>query len=268
MLRDALGHHVTMRLVVDRVLASTPAALRRSARVLLARGAARGLLSFGVADTHLHAVLACDRATAGVFAQTVEAALRIVLRLPVPFEPARIRPILDQRHLAHAARYALRQDARHGLSLDPMHDGSALPDLLAMRVIDTRIAARLAAELPRWSRAELLAVLGVELAPGPLDFAQLADAAAAALALPDLEGQDAERTAARRAALHLATAAGLRTRLAAELLAVTARSAQRLAETPSSGELRRAIELQLRLRAGLAARGLRSLELRAREAWA
>lgn len=105
-----------MRLVDNRVIATRAASLRRSARVLLARGASRGLLTFGVADTHVHAVLACDRATAGVFAQTVEATLRAVLKLPVPFEAARIRPILDQRHLAHAARYASTQGVRHDLS--------------------------------------------------------------------------------------------------------------------------------------------------------
>lgn len=265
-LDDALGHHVTMRLVDERVFAATPAALRRTARVLLARGAARGLLSFGVADTHLHAVLACDRATAGVFAQTVEASLRAVLSLAVPFEAARIRPIVEQRHLAHAVRYALRQDARHGLALDPCRDGSALPELLAMRVVDTHLAARVAARLPRWSRAELLGLLGVELAPGPLDFAQLADAAAAAFALPELDGQDAERSTARRAAVQLALAAGLRTRRVAELLSVTARSAQRLALAPAPRAALRAVELQLRLRTALAARERRDIDAEGRSA--
>ncbi len=241
-------------------IASTPTAFRLAARVLLARGVGRELITFGVADTHAHAVLACSRAEAGVFARAVETTLRLLLHLPVPFEAARIRPIVDQRHLGHAARYSLRQEERHGTRLDALRDGTSLPDLLGLRVVEPGFAARFAARLPRQRPEDLLPLLGVELGQGPVDFTALghplghvlADAAAAALALPDLDGQDAERMAARRAAIHLALAAGLRPGRVADLLRSSVRAVQRLAASPPRLDLVRAIGLQLRLRAALA----------------
>jgi hypothetical protein len=253
-----------MRLVDDRVIATSSAALRRLARVLLARGASRGLLTFGVADTHVHAVLACDRATAGVFAQTVEASLRAVLALPVPFEAARIRPVLDQRHLAHAARYASTQDMRHDLASDPLREGTALQDLVGLRVLAPDLATRVAMHLPRWSQRELASLLEVDLGPWPLDHGGLADAAAATLALPHLRGLDPETTAARRAAVHVALGAGLRPREIGEHLSVTARTVQRLSERRSPQPMVRAVTLQLRLRAAIAARESEPLTAAAR----
>lgn len=251
---DAVGQHVMMRLVDDRVLVKTPTDFRTIARVLLARGERRELVAFGAADNHIHAVLTCSRAVAGLFAQAVEAALRVVLGLPVPFAPARFRPVLDQHHLMSSSAYSVRQMQRHGLALDPLRDGTSLPDLLGLRVLDPTLAARFATRLPRVTRDDLLALLGVALVPGPIDLSPLADAAAAALALPDLDGQDADRMNARRAAVHVGLAAGLRHARIGELLTTTVRTVQRLADGPPHLPLVRAVCLQLRLGAGLARR--------------
>ena len=51
-----MGWHITMRLADDRVIAHTTAELRLAARVLVEQGRDRGLLSFCVVDTHVHAV--------------------------------------------------------------------------------------------------------------------------------------------------------------------------------------------------------------------
>ncbi len=253
-LEDALGHHVTLRLVDDRVIARTPSAFRAASRAAHRAGAGRGLLAFRLVDTHGHAVLQCDRRSAGQFAHALELALRIVLDLPVPFEPARIRPVTDQKHLRFSTVYTLRQDQRHGVRLDPLHDGSSLPDLLGLRVLGTGLAERVALALPRVSPADLLPLLGAELSPLPLQLSPLADAAAGALALPDLDGQGAPRVLARRAAVQVALGSQLPVREVGDLLRITARSVRRIATEPAPDELVRAVCLQLRLRAALAAR--------------
>src|SRR5262245_57495334 len=116
-----MGWHLTMRLCDDRVIARTAAELRLASRVLFEHGRTRGLLSFRVVDTHVHALLVCSRDEAGMFARYAQGALRKRLRL-VPFEKARIRPILDQSHLRSTFLYVLRQARRHGSSLDPAHE--------------------------------------------------------------------------------------------------------------------------------------------------
>ena len=148
----------------------------------------------------------------------------------------------------------MRQQERHGVCLDPLREGTSLPDVLGLRVLDPSLATRFAARLPRVERADLLALLGVDLVRGPVDLEPLADAAAAALALPDLHGQDPERMAAKRAAVHVGQAADLRPAQIAELLTSPSRTVRRLAGDAPRTDLVRAVCLQLRLRTGLARR--------------
>jgi hypothetical protein len=158
-LAHAIGQHITMRLSDDRVIAPSIADRRAAARVLLRHGTRAGLLAFRVVDTHVHVLVRCDRAVAGSFAHATEVALRATLRLPIPFEPARIRPVLDQPHLYRAFGYVLRQEIRHGTSMDPVHDGSSLPELLGLRVVDDLVAQRVAASLPRLDARSLVSLL-------------------------------------------------------------------------------------------------------------
>jgi hypothetical protein len=134
---------VTIRLEDDRPIATTPAALRVVARVVLQQGEERGLLAFGAADDHLHAALAADRASAGAFARYVESALVWQLGLAARFERARIRPLHDQKHAYNTFHYAHRQDSRHELDLDRAREGTSLPDLLGLRILDTSLIARI-----------------------------------------------------------------------------------------------------------------------------
>jgi hypothetical protein len=250
---DPLAWHLMLRLADDRVIAREASDLRLGARAVLAIGRTSGLLSFGFADTHLHVLLTCDRSTAGRFAQRLGISLRRRLTLGAPFVPTRFRPIEGQHHLRNAFIYVLRQDTRHEIGRDPFCDGTALPDLLGARWLDPTLSGRVRAWLPRLRRAQLLELMPLGEAraatdpvpPGPL----LADAAAAAIGLPDLRGKRPDVVAARCAALHLA-----RERLPAgearALLGIGKATCTRLSRRPSDPGLSRAIRLQLELRAG------------------
>lgn len=118
---EAIGFHVTLRLADDRPIATSVADLRVLARVVLEQGEARGLVAFGAADNHLHAMLVSDRVNAGAFAHYVETSLRWRLRLRVPFEGARTtsrRPATRLQHLplrpsaGHAPRARSRPSTR------------------------------------------------------------------------------------------------------------------------------------------------------------
>lgn len=249
--RAPLGFHITLRPSDDGGVARHAADLRVAARVLHQQLASRGLFAFRVADTHVHVLLLGDRRTAGRLAQRAQVALSWRLRLQARFEPARFKPIVDTRHLANALRYVLRQEARHGTDLDPAHDGSSLPDLLGLRVLGDEMLRRVRLFLPRLSFEELWSWLDVtheELAP---DSAHLVEAAAAALALPDIYGASRPACAARAAAVR---ALSLPSAALARLLHVDPRSVRRLQARPVPPELSRAVAMQLRLRTALAHR--------------
>lgn len=247
--REPIGFHVTLRLEDDRPIATTPAALRTVARVVLSQGEARGLLAFGAADDHLHAELVTDRASAGAFARYVESALRWRLGLRARFERARIRPLHDQKHAYNTFHYAQRQDSRHELALDPAREGTSLPDLLGLRILDTSLVARVRTHLPRVRRRELVAHFpegAFDHAPS-IDLDVLAEAAAAAFALEDLRGRSSGATRARRAAVHAAGPDVPSERLG-ESLGLRSRAVQVLRALPREAHAVRAVEQQALLR--------------------
>lgn len=242
-----------MRLEDDRPIATSSAALRTVARVVLEQGECRGLLGFGTADDHLHALLAAvTRATAGCFARYVESALRQGLRLGAGFQRARFIPVRDQRHAYNALNYVHRQDSRHDLHRDVMRDGTSLPELLGLRVIDTSLIARVRAHLPRVRREDLVehfpaGVFDDADSEGPIEHQVLADAAAAAFALPDLAGRSFEVARARRAAIHVA-GPDMPTRSLVGCLGIKARAVQTLRLAPVEPRVVRAVKLQTLLR--------------------
>jgi hypothetical protein len=244
-----------MRLSDDRVIAPTTGAIRTVARAVMARGRAVTLLAFAIADTHLHVLVACSRADARRFAHHAAIAIGRLLRLRVPFEPTRVRPVVDQRHLYQAFRYVLRQHEHHGLGSDPAHDGSSLPDLLGMRILDPGHAQTVRMILPRLDRRQLAASLGIVLTSvGATPAELLVSAAAAAAGLPDLASRAPACVQARRAAVR--AAGELPTRTIALALGASSRSIQRLRGEEVDPRLVRAVELQWRFRASLAERGL------------
>jgi len=70
-----LAHHLMLRLRDDRVIAPTTAARRTLAGVVLGLGREPGLLAFSGADTHVHLLVACDRAASGQLARRAEISL-------------------------------------------------------------------------------------------------------------------------------------------------------------------------------------------------
>ncbi|MES2638351.1 MAG: hypothetical protein V4850_02685 [Myxococcota bacterium] len=202
----SVGFHLTFRLRDSRVIASSVASRRRIARSFIEIGDRYGLLAFRLAGDHGHAELACDRAAAGRAAQAIGSSITQALGLPDGFNITHVKPIVDQAHLERTFHYVLGQHLRHGLTDDPVHDGSALPDLLQYRILGSGIQERVCAHLPRVSRDDLLRHLGV--APTGLVFAptHLADAAAAVFALPSLHGRSDAQALARAAAARIALA--------------------------------------------------------------
>ncbi len=247
-----LGFHVTLRLEDDRAIATTVPALRVVSRVVLAQGEQRGLLAFGAADNHLHALLVTDRVSAGTFARYVESALRWQLRLGARFERARIRPLQDQRHAYNTLHYAHRQDARHAAGVDSAREGTSLPDLLGLRVLGTSLVARVRAHLPRVRREDLIAALPPDAIAdnGSFELEVLPDAAAAALALPDLSGRCVDSFRARRAAVH-AAGREVRGKLIADVLRIGVRAVQSMRAQPDEPFLVRAVKLQALVRTAM-----------------
>ena len=249
----ALAWHVTFRLHDDVPIASCAAHRRLAAATLLEVGRDHELLAFAIADTHGHAVAACDRPSAGLLARRIEVSLGWRLGLTRRFEPARIRPIATPSHLRRALLYVLRQASHHAPGLDPFHDGSALVDLLGLRVIGSDLAPRVFTYLPRLARSDLAAELGPALdEPGEVAFDLLPAAAAAAFALPALTGRSVLESRARRAAIHAAP--DLASRDLADLLGVSRSSVQHLRLAPVDEADSGAVRLQLRMRSWLAVR--------------
>lgn len=258
-----IGYHVTLRLQDDRPIATSVAGLRTLARVVLEQGETHGLLAFGAADNHIHAELVTDRRTVGAFAHHVETSLHWRLALAAPFEPARVRPLVDQRHAYNTFFYVQRQEARHALEHDPAREGTSLPDLLGLRVRPTTVARRVRAHLPRIRREALLALFAadpcVELEPPPL--ALLVESACAAFALPDLDARLADTCLARRAVVHAAGPTAS-TRDLADVLRTGERAVRALRAKPSGPAAVCAVLLQARLRVALAAHGRASTRVR------
>jgi hypothetical protein len=250
-----LAHHLMFRPADGRVLALDVVGIRTVARVVLTCGWDAGLLAFGLADTHLHALVLADRTAVGRFAQRVGVSLKRRLGLAVCFAPTHVVPVADQRHLANAFGYVLRQDDRHGLGRDPLREGTSLLDLLGARVPGAWMAARVRQVLPRIGRAELVGQLpSGEALDGPVvedPASLLAESAASAALLPSLSGRSLAVVEARRAAIAVGRRASLGTSALARCLDISTATVRRLRDRSPDDRLVAAIEAQLRLRRAL-----------------
>ncbi len=248
-----IGWHVTLRLDrdFDRVIATTMSQIRNACRLFLRLGRRADLLAFGIADTHMHALLACDRSRAGRFVHDVEVGLRHRLELPVPFARARFTPVERQGHLRNTIGYVFGQDDHHALHRDPFREGTNLCDLLGARTFGRWTVQRFKELLPRVGRGDLLEHLpwaSALIIPAPPDSLDLLGEAVEALSLvDDRRSKQPEVVAARTAAVHL----GLRHRPAgrvAALLGVGTSTVHRLRKRPEDPRLERALQLQLSMR--------------------
>lgn len=182
--------------------------------------------------------------------------LRWKLRLAAPFEPCRMRALVDQRHLENAVRYTFRQEGHHGIDADPTHDASSLVDLVGLRVLDEPTSRQFFAALPRLSRAALLQLGALDIAAldiattDPPPIALLLEATLAASGLGTLT-RCLSSEAGRLAAAHAVDAPA---REVGPLLGIAAASVRRLRQRSPERRLVTAIQRQLALRSGLAMR--------------
>jgi hypothetical protein len=243
-----IGWQIILRRRDDGPLAATPAERRQLAACTLRVLRNTGLLSFGVAGGHGHWPGRWTREEAGQAARALQIGLGRFLGHAGELEPARLRPIHDQRHLSNAFLYALTQQVHHDMVPDPFHEATALPDLLGLRVVGLCLRPRVAERLPALRRPQLTDILGVD--PDDLTHTELgclADAAAAAVSLPGLTGRTHLEVQARAAAVQLASASEPSTAIAAAL-GISLRSAQRLKALAVPPDLLRAVLGQWRLR--------------------
>ncbi len=244
----SIGCHIRIRLEDDRVIAPTPAERRALARVTLAIGEPFRLLAFRAADTHAHVEAACSVEDGYELARRIEIALHYRLKLEVPFQRARVKPIADQWHLYNTFDYTFRQERHHGTDSDPLFEASNLPDLLGLRRLGDASAESVRMLLPRVRRERLLDHLGgpdLDAAAASVDA--LGDSAAAAFALPHLGGRGIELARARLAAVHAIGDAAPTPSIAAAL-EIGDRGVRALAAKQAPAEDVRAVTLQLRLR--------------------
>ncbi len=240
---DTRPYHLRLHAPDSRPLAPTMAARRRLAATVLAVGDAWGLLAFRASGADLVLLAACGRAGAGRLAQATAVALRRTLALP-RLGRATLEPV--SHDLPERLRVVLTDPDRR----DPLHDASALPDLLGLRVLGAGARRRHAALAPGVERADLLALLGVPDLEPSADPAFLADGAAAAVGLPDLASNVPLAVAARAAVVAIA---GPRLGLpaVAGLLGVTRRAAHNFRARGADPTLVEAVRLQSGLRVAL-----------------
>lgn len=197
-----LGFQVIFRTPQGRVLAPNVASRRKIARAIQRVGRKRGLIGFGVADTHGHAGLIATTQQVGAFIHDLRLVLRHTLHLEIG--PPTVKPVHDVWHAMQLIGYMHRQGEHHGVDRDVFLEATSLPDLVGLRVCAPWLADRVATELPRFEGC----TLPVRWSSAPfghgIALAHLADAAAAVFALPDLQSRTSEAVLVRRAAVHAA----------------------------------------------------------------
>ena len=244
---SAMGQHIFIRRRDDRVIAPSTREQRILARTVLSKGKDFGLLAFSVADTHLHLENMGPREESMEMARRIELSLGRKLANDPRFVKASLEDITDQYHLINTFTYILKQDRRHGLSLDPLRDASNLPDLLGLRLLGQYTATRVRQHLPRIQRAQLLECLGVQnLVPADGPPEHLIPAAAAAIGRSRLKGCSAEVTAARRAVIEIA-GRSLGCIKLASLLGLHRTTVFRIKARPVDAKLVEAVRLQVAL---------------------
>jgi hypothetical protein len=248
-----LGHLLRISLGGRRAIAVTTGAKRTLARVVLEAGRPYRLLMARAVRNELYLVSACSYPEALRFAHQVGQSLRGKLALPSPFPAPHVVPLQSRQQLCDAFWRGVRPPPASRDSSDPFGEASNLPDLLGLRLVGRHTVLCVERLLPRVARTDLARSLGVtlhQLTAGPISsraLEQLADAAAAAVAAPDLDGLSRQACDARRAAVRLAGPALSVPRIAG-LLRCSDRSVRGLAKQPADPLLVEAIVRQLRLR--------------------
>ena len=240
------AHHIviSLRASIGRDRETT----RRVVGALLRGGRGAPLVAFHLSDGHVHVLALLDRVASGRVAQRLGVALRAVLGDIL--EPAQFTLVRDQTHLARTFEYILRNDEKHGVEPDPWRENGALPYLLGLRDVDSELLRTVLRVLPRVHGSDLRAMAGWPEFDVVASNDGVADAAAAALALPALTGRRAAVVAARRAIVTMFPAVSAVS--LAQALGVSREDVRVLrGSPPARPELVRAIGLQIALRSAV-----------------
>lgn len=225
---------------------------RREALAVLVRHAGPWLLSFGLADDHMHTPLRCSRQRAGKVARALVVGLKPVTGQG--FQPAYISAIKNRGHLVNAVEYGIIQPLKHGLAEHPaLWSGSAFSDIVGARTLDG-LQMRTAEVLPRYRRADAWKKAGLPLEGiPPLDIegvrrigltALRRAAAFSAGAPPDLLIRSRAVVRARAAFVDLGRDAGFRVKDLASELSVGPEAIRRLGKRPVDQRLYQAVMLR------------------------
>lgn len=251
-----IGFHIRLRLLNNAVIAHNRVERIKVIRAVLERDPGLGLLAAAVPDRHLHMAALGDEPRSVELARRVAIAVFKTLRLTVGFAKAYLKPIFDDDQLRDTFFYVLGQLVRHKvLHLDPLGEGTNVPDLLGARVLGQHTRERMIAHLPRVQPSALLGCLKLPLVPDKsLPLSQLGEAAAAAVGLPALIGKSPVVTAARRAAIEIAAGLVPCVELV-RMLSSSTTAFKRTRKLTADSRLVEAIRWQLRMRLALTVGG-------------
>lgn len=250
--RDELVH-LTFATEGRHVLFADEASRRAAVRALTRVRGVRILL-FCVVDDHVHVVFWARPSRQGALKKAFHNVLAPVAQVRVL--PGRLRRVNGRSHLWWLVRYLLAQVVKHGLSAHPaLWCGSCFLDLIGARWLPS-LVLHITDALPRLTRGEVLAAVGLDRMPRPLEDAEIrglgarrlvAAAAAAACAEPALRGNRQEVVQARRAAVRLGVAAGMTVSELAWALGASTRTVQRLKHADVEEALIEAVRVRLAL---------------------
>ena len=225
--------------------------VRRLVRVIV-RVVGGTLLAFHISDTHVHVLVLADRDRAGRLAQALGLALAAATAGALP--PAAITPIQDADHLRAAFEYVVCNDEKHGVVPDPWRENSNLPNLLGARRVAVTTVGAVRDHLPRVAGTHLRKLAGwIDLplvaATPEIVRAHLLDAAAAAVARPDLRSRHGDVRRVITAACQLAADVGLGAEETAAILEIGPSTVfrKRVVE-PANALCVAALRLQLQVR--------------------
>lgn len=266
----ALAHHLVLRLVDGRVVLATPEERCDGYHRMLRIGGRFGLLFFHLGTDHIHAVLACPEADVARFAHAIECSITRGTGRAVGFGHYYSKRVTDQGHLRSLAAYVLKQERKHGTTLDPRHLGSNGPDLVggrlqggAQRRLVRQMLPRLQPDaIERLLFGDAARVPLEDLSPAPAGLTGpglerlLRAAAGAAIGRPAAFGSRGPAGAARRALLEIVdkTAVG-ETVDPARLLECSRSSVSRLRGRPVDVEVGRCVRWQVEFFVALAEAG-------------
>ncbi len=244
---SAFAHHLVFRLPDNRVIAPSKEKRFQIVRAINQLITKYKVLSWRLADTHLHVLLINQRKECGLFARYLASSIKKRLQLDISFSNTYIKEIENQSHLMKTFMYHLNQGSHHGLDNDPYLDGSIIPDLLGLRVMIHPSPNYMKEHLPRVKMKELKALTQLSFNSEIQSFDLLAEAAAAAIGLSSLQGNSPSARAARTAAYYLAKDK-VENKYLTNLLKTSRRTLYRQQKLTPESHIVKAIEGQLRIR--------------------